>query len=165
VGSIPNEVIESPPPPQCTCAFPESTLPQTEMSTGNIPGSKLWSRHKADNLTAICELVQKVWKPQCVTTQRDSTACYRDSFILCKSWCVLRMTHVHTRAREGKWHKHNWTMKNGWHLLGLRHVALLRADVSEELVHRFLSPWWWRSQVPPKRRFLQEPDGRRHHSS
>jgi hypothetical protein len=25
------------------------------------------------------------------------------------------------------------------------------------LVHRFLSPWWWRSSVPPKRRFLQEP--------
>jgi hypothetical protein len=27
------------------------------------------------------------------------------------------------------------------------------------LVHRFLSPWWRRSQVPPKRRFLQEPHG------
>jgi hypothetical protein len=26
------------------------------------------------------------------------------------------------------------------------------------LVHRFLSPWW-RRQVPPKRRFLQEPHG------
>jgi hypothetical protein len=25
------------------------------------------------------------------------------------------------------------------------------------LVHRFLSPWWRRRQVPPKRRFLQEP--------
>jgi hypothetical protein len=25
------------------------------------------------------------------------------------------------------------------------------------LVHRFLSPWWWRPKVPPKRRFLQEP--------
>jgi hypothetical protein len=27
------------------------------------------------------------------------------------------------------------------------------------LVHRFLSPWWRRRQVPPKRRFLQEPRG------
>jgi hypothetical protein len=24
------------------------------------------------------------------------------------------------------------------------------------LVHRFLSPWWWRGYVPPKRRFLEE---------
>jgi hypothetical protein len=27
------------------------------------------------------------------------------------------------------------------------------------LVHRFLSPWWRRRQVHPKRRFLQEPHG------
>jgi hypothetical protein len=27
------------------------------------------------------------------------------------------------------------------------------------LVHRFLSPWWRRRQVPPKRQFLQEPHG------
>jgi hypothetical protein len=27
------------------------------------------------------------------------------------------------------------------------------------LVHRFLSPWWRRRYVPPKRRFLQEPHG------
>jgi hypothetical protein len=27
------------------------------------------------------------------------------------------------------------------------------------LVHRFLSPWWRRRQVPPKRRFLQELHG------
>jgi hypothetical protein len=27
------------------------------------------------------------------------------------------------------------------------------------LVHGFLSPWWRRRQVPPKRRFLQEPHG------
>jgi hypothetical protein len=25
------------------------------------------------------------------------------------------------------------------------------------LAHRFLSPWWWRHYVPPKRRFTQEP--------
>jgi hypothetical protein len=27
------------------------------------------------------------------------------------------------------------------------------------LVHRFLSPWWWRRYVSPKRRFLLEPHG------
>jgi hypothetical protein len=60
-------------------------------------------------------------------------------------------------------------------------VALVRTDVSEELsvsfirvtrigelgtklqlalflVHPFLSPWWRRRWVPPKRRFLQEPN-------
>jgi hypothetical protein len=66
-------------------------------------------------------------------------------------------------------------------------VTLVRTDVSEELsasfimvprigelgttlavtsnrrtlflVHRFLSPWWRRRWVPPKRQFLQEPHG------
>jgi hypothetical protein len=59
-------------------------------------------------------------------------------------------------------------------------VALVRTDVSEERGasiirvtrigglgttlavtsnRRFLSPWWWRRYVPPKRRFLQEPHG------
>jgi hypothetical protein len=58
----------------------------------------------------------------------------------------------------------------------LHHVAVVRTDVSERnlvflhsvrrllvtatfLVHRFLSPWWWRRWVPPKRRFLQGPHG------
>jgi hypothetical protein len=27
------------------------------------------------------------------------------------------------------------------------------------LVLRFLSPWWWKRYVPPKRRFLQDPHG------
>jgi hypothetical protein len=27
------------------------------------------------------------------------------------------------------------------------------------LVHRFLSSWWWRCQVPPKSRLLEEPHG------
>jgi hypothetical protein len=33
-----------------------STQPLTEMSTRNIPGGKGRPAHKADNLTAICEL-------------------------------------------------------------------------------------------------------------
>jgi hypothetical protein len=62
----------------------------------------------------------------------------------------------------------------------LRSVALVRTDVSEDLappssgwqesaelvtaktlflVHRYLSPWWWRRYVLPKCRFLQEPHG------
>jgi hypothetical protein len=31
-------------------------LPQTEMSTRNLPGCKWRLLHKADNLTAVCEL-------------------------------------------------------------------------------------------------------------
>jgi hypothetical protein len=34
-----------------------STLPLTEMSTRNLPGGKGWPARKADNLTAICELI------------------------------------------------------------------------------------------------------------
>jgi hypothetical protein len=32
-----------------------STQPLTEVSTSNVPGEKVWTAHKADNLTAICE--------------------------------------------------------------------------------------------------------------
>jgi hypothetical protein len=35
----------------------ELTPPQTEMSTGNLPGGKRQLACKADNLTAICELI------------------------------------------------------------------------------------------------------------
>jgi hypothetical protein len=65
----------------------------------------------------------------------------------------------------------------------LRRVTLVRTDVQEERSasiitvtrigvlgtlaitsnvvpsSRFLSHWWWRRYVPPKRRFLQEPHG------
>jgi hypothetical protein len=34
-----------------------STQPVTEMSTRNLPGGNEWPVHKADNLTAICELI------------------------------------------------------------------------------------------------------------
>jgi hypothetical protein len=34
-----------------------STQPLTEMSTRNFPGDKGWLVHKADKLTAICELI------------------------------------------------------------------------------------------------------------
>jgi hypothetical protein len=35
----------------------ESTQPQTEMSTRNLPGGKVRPASKADNLTAICESI------------------------------------------------------------------------------------------------------------
>jgi hypothetical protein len=45
-----------PNPSSCTMA-PGSTQPLTEISTKNIPGGgKVQPAHKADNLTAICEL-------------------------------------------------------------------------------------------------------------
>jgi hypothetical protein len=34
-----------------------STEPLTEMSTRNLPAGKKLLAHKADNLTAICELI------------------------------------------------------------------------------------------------------------
>jgi hypothetical protein len=62
-----------------------STQPLTEMSTRNLPEQKGKGRpaRKANNLTAICEpIVQKMWKPQPLTTLWAFTACYRDSFTL-----------------------------------------------------------------------------------
>jgi hypothetical protein len=75
------------------------------------------------------------------------------------------------------------TIKNAFFGM-LRLVALMRTDVSEErsasimrvtrigeqgttlpatsnrcTLRRFLSPWWWRCYVPPKRQFWLEPYG------
>jgi hypothetical protein len=58
-----------------------STQPLTEMSTRNLSGGKGRVACKAENLTAVCELiVQNTWEPQHLTTLWASTACYRDSF-------------------------------------------------------------------------------------
>jgi hypothetical protein len=57
-GSIPDEVIgffNLPNPSSRTMAL-GSTQPPTEMSTSNLPLSKGQLAHKADNLTATCEL-------------------------------------------------------------------------------------------------------------
>jgi hypothetical protein len=60
-----------------------SAQPLTELSTRNLPGGKRRSMHKADNLTAICELiVYRIWEPQRLTTRWASTACHRGSFCL-----------------------------------------------------------------------------------
>jgi hypothetical protein len=45
-----------PNPSSCTMAL-GSTQPVTEMSTRNLPGGKERTGHKADNLTAVCELI------------------------------------------------------------------------------------------------------------
>jgi hypothetical protein len=58
-----------------------SIHPLTEMSTRILPGGKGRPARKADNLTAICELIfYKMWEPRRLTTLWASTACYRDSF-------------------------------------------------------------------------------------
>jgi hypothetical protein len=58
-----------------------STQPLTEMSTRNLPAGKGLLARKADNLTAICELiVYKRWESRRLITLWASTACYRDSF-------------------------------------------------------------------------------------
>jgi hypothetical protein len=59
MGSIPGEVIgffNLLNPSSRTMAL-GSTQPLTEMTTRNLPGGKGWPAHKAENLTAICELV------------------------------------------------------------------------------------------------------------
>jgi hypothetical protein len=54
-----------------------------EMTTRILPGGKGWPGHKADNLTAICELiVYKIWDPRHFTTLWACTASYRNSFTL-----------------------------------------------------------------------------------
>jgi hypothetical protein len=45
------------PNPSMRTMAPGSTQPLTEMSTRNLPGGKGWPGRKADNLTAICELI------------------------------------------------------------------------------------------------------------
>jgi hypothetical protein len=58
-----------------------SSQPLTEMSTRNFPGGKMRLERRADTLAAIYELnVCELWEPRRLTTLRDSTACYRDSF-------------------------------------------------------------------------------------
>jgi hypothetical protein len=53
-----------------------STQPLTEISTRNIPGGKKRPAHRADNLSAICELnICKLWEPEPLTTLRATTAC------------------------------------------------------------------------------------------
>jgi hypothetical protein len=59
VGPIPNEVIEFLNwfnPSSCNMAL-GSTQPLTKMSTRNLPGGKCPPERKADNLTAIYELI------------------------------------------------------------------------------------------------------------
>jgi hypothetical protein len=51
------KVADSIPDPSSRTTSLGSTQPLTEMSTRNLPGGKGWSVHKADNLTAICELI------------------------------------------------------------------------------------------------------------
>jgi hypothetical protein len=57
-SSCPDEVIffNLPNPSSCTMAL-GSTQPLTEMSTRNCPGGKGLPACKADNLTALCELI------------------------------------------------------------------------------------------------------------
>jgi hypothetical protein len=59
VGSIPVEVIgffSLPNPSTCTMAL-GSSQPLKEMNARNLPGGKEWPAHKADNFTAMCELI------------------------------------------------------------------------------------------------------------
>jgi hypothetical protein len=83
-GSIHDEVIRflNWPNPSSLSVTLGSTQPLTEMSARNLPMGKGWPTRKADNLTAICELiVWKMWEPRRLTTVWASTACYSDSLV------------------------------------------------------------------------------------
>jgi hypothetical protein len=82
--SIPDKIVvfffNLPNPSSRTMAL-GSTQPLTEISARNLPGSKGRPARKADNLTAICELILcKMWEPPRLTTLWTSTACYGDGF-------------------------------------------------------------------------------------
>jgi hypothetical protein len=47
-------------------------------------------------------------------------------------------------------------LKENWHITSVRRFL---GRLTLFLVHRFLSPWWWKYKFPQKRRFLQEPRG------
>jgi hypothetical protein len=59
VGSIPLELTGffNLPNPSSRTIVLGSTQPLTEMSIRNLPRSKWWPEHKADNLIVICEPV------------------------------------------------------------------------------------------------------------
>jgi hypothetical protein len=44
-------------------------------------GGKGWPAHRTDNLTAICEPIDKMWEPWRFATLWTFMACYKDSFI------------------------------------------------------------------------------------
>jgi hypothetical protein len=79
---IPDEVIRNfswPNSSSCTRTL-GPTQPLTEISTRNLPVGKGRLARKANNLTAICELIiWKIWEPWYFTTLWTSTTCYRDS--------------------------------------------------------------------------------------
>jgi thymidylate synthase len=81
-GSNLDEVISffnTPNPSRRTIAI-ASVQSLTEMSTRNLPGRKGRSGRKVDNLTAICEPIDKnTWELRRLMTLWAFTACYRDS--------------------------------------------------------------------------------------
>jgi hypothetical protein len=73
---------------KATVSLPNEVIGFSEIDSScniNLYQEFSWSKgrsvNKADNLSAICEpIVQKMWEPQHLSTQRVSTACYSDSF-------------------------------------------------------------------------------------
>jgi hypothetical protein len=96
-----------------------------------------------------------------------STACDGNSFIfllrMVSSGLLRRVALVRTDVSEETGASFIRMTKVGE--LGTTQVAtsnrltLRRNTNILFLVHRLLSPWWRRRQVPPKRRFLQKPQG------
>jgi hypothetical protein len=65
-------------------------------------------------------------------------------------WDVTLCGSCKNRRFGGTQRLHHQGDKNRWTRNNVRTLFL---------VHQFLSPWWWRRYVPPKRRFLKELNG------
>jgi hypothetical protein len=139
----------------------------------NVPWGHLHEQHYRDICTRkhTYTVVKLMWEPY-VSSHITHKVCLWVSY-------VSREVHCNYSYKE---HQGCRMVSSGL----LRRMALVRTDVSEEpgasfirvtkigelgttqaatsnrqlvlfLVHRFLSSWWRRRQVPPKHRFLQEP--------
>jgi hypothetical protein len=92
----------------------------------------------------------------------------------CKSWCFGGTYHLHHQDDKNQWARNNLAVTINWSTLRRYTMSVGRNTMSHTyyfftacsscylllsfyLAFRFLSPWWWRRYVAPKRRFLQGP--------
>jgi hypothetical protein len=131
-----------------------------------------WQLHK--NLTTVSDNSTKISQKSLKTSKESHNITWK----LHKNLTTIpeNFTRISQQSLKTLQESHNnpwkWMVSSGM----LRRVALVTTDVLEEisasfirmtrirelvlfLVHRFLSPWWSRREVPRKHRFLQEPRG------
>jgi hypothetical protein len=113
-----------------------STQPLTEMSTRNLPGSKGWQAHKADNLTTICErTVYKMWEPRRLTALWTSMACYGDSFTfyLSEKYSKMKAWGQILKSSYAKNHKHSLKNKRNSIIFTKLYALLSEKNLLEDM--------------------------------